>query len=155
MRVLAAHSVVMHRTITANVTAEPQRVLDIVSDLSTYPEWLELVSTVDTTGSESDEDGPAWFVTLRAKVGPFSRSKRLRMVRTATTNTGAHFDRREVDRRDHSAWTMTSDVEEGPDGTLLTIGLAYDGKLFTGPLEAILDAATEDAGAKLSAYAAS
>ncbi len=143
----------MHRTITATVSAEPQVVLDIVSDLSTYPEWLELVSSVDEAPSESDENGPAWFVTLRAKVGPFARSKRLRMVRTRTTDTGATFERHEVDRSDHSAWTMTSDVEEGPGGTVLSIGLTYDGKLFTGPLDAILDAATKDAGTKLSAYA--
>ncbi len=145
----------MHRTITADVTATPQRVLDIVSDLSTYAEWLDLVTSVEPAPSESDESGPAWFVTLRAKVGPFARSKRLRMVRTESTDTGARFDRREVDRRDHSAWTMASEVTEGPAGSVVAMELSYDGKLFSGPLEAILDAASHDAGQKLSDYAAS
>lgn len=50
---------------------------------------------------------------------------------------------------------MASTVAEGPQGAVVTMELSYDGKLFTGPLEAILDSATDDAGTKLSAYASS
>ncbi len=139
----------------ADVAADPERVLEIVSDLATYPEWLELVSAADRAPGETTDAGPAWFITLKAKVGPFSRSKRLRMVRTNQDDTSVRFERFEVDRRDHSAWVMESVVSEGPEGSVVSMELTYDGKLFTGPLETILGSVAGDAGPRLSDYASS
>ena len=53
---------------------------DVIRDLGTYPKWLEIVHFAEAVDSK---DGlQAWSVELRAKIGPFARSKRLRMVRT-------------------------------------------------------------------------
>ncbi len=144
----------MHRTITAEITASPERVFEIVSDLETYREWLDLVTVSDPAPADSSDAGPAWFVTIRAKVGPFARSKRLRMVRTELSDHTARFERHELDGREHSAWVMQSTVENGPSGARVSMVLDYDGRLMDGPIEAILGAVMNTAGDKLSEYAA-
>ena len=86
--------------------------------------------------------GPAWSVELRAKVGPFARSKRLRMVRTEhVPERLVVFARGEVDGRDHAAWVLRAELAELAGGaTELTMHLAYDGTLWTGGLlERVLD----------------
>ena len=60
------------------VTAPPSRVFPYVSALDEYPSWLPLVHTA---WLEHPTSAPAWMVEIRAHVGPFARSKRLRMVR--------------------------------------------------------------------------
>lgn len=151
----------MHQTIKADISADPQQVMEIVSDLSTYPEWLDLVATAtpDDSGHVAEgtaahsETCPAWLVTIRAKIGPFSRSKKLRMVRTHQSDSEATFERRELDGRQHSAWVMASTVSEGPSGARLKIDLRYDGGLWSAPVEAILSGVTSSAGERLSAFA--
>lgn len=143
----------MHRTITADIDAPPQRVFDIVSDLETYAEWLDVVDSAEPAPADSTDAGPAWFVTIKAKIGPFARSKRLRMVRTEQTETSARFERHELDGREHSAWTMESVVAEGPRGSTVSMELSYDGGLWDGPLDAILGSVAGGAGDQLAAYA--
>lgn len=143
----------MHRTITADIEAPPQRVFDIVSDLETYAEWLEIVDSAEPAPADSSDRGPAWFVTIKAKIGPFARSKRLRMVRVDQTESSARFERHELDGRTHSAWTMESVVEEGPKGSNVSMDLRYDGGLWDGPLDVILGSAADGAGDRLAAYA--
>ena len=146
----------MHQTVTAPVAAPRERVAAIISDLATYPDWLDLVTAADP--ADGDDEQPAWLVTIRAKVGPFARSKKLRMVRTVddrSGNTTAYrFERRELDGRDHSAWTL--DAAVSPDATgksSVTMDLRYDGGLWTAPLEPILGSFISGAGADLEAYA--
>ncbi len=143
----------MHRTITAEITASPERVFEIVSDLETYSEWLDLVTISEPAPADSTDPGPAWFVTIRAKVGPFARSKRLRMVRTELTDSTARFERHELDGREHSAWVMASKVDEGRAGASVSMELSYDGGLMDGPIEKILGGVVDGAGDKLSDYA--
>ena len=52
-----------------------------VATLDAYPTWMPLIHDVDAL-DDADVDTPAWNVELRARVGPFARSKRLRMERT-------------------------------------------------------------------------
>lgn len=116
-----------------------------VSDLGAYPAWMPLVHDVDTIVAP-DRAGirPAWSVELRAQVGPFARSKRLRMERTAIEQDRlAVFERCEDDEREHSAWTLSVDVSDDPadsDLTELTMTMKYDGSLWVGAvLERVLD----------------
>ena len=106
-----------------------------VGDLTTYPRWLGIVERVELQpGAEQ-----AWSVDLRARIGPFSRSKRLRMVvveRDAPRRVV--FERHEVDGRDHGVWRMTADVRPQGDSAHLTIHLHYDGRLWGPVLEPVL-----------------
>lgn len=145
----------MHQNVTAEVAAPVERVNEIIADLDTYPEWLGLV--VDTVPVGDDAGRPAWSVTIRADVGPFSRSKKLRMVRTASRSTDGvdrhRFERMEVDGRDHSSWTLEATVAPGPAGATVTMDLRYEGRLWTAPLGPVLGSFIDDAGPGLEAYA--
>lgn len=147
----------MHQTVTAPVAAPVERVAEIVGDLATYPEWLGLVT--ETASAEGDGEQPAWSVTIRAKVGPFARSKKLRMVRTAHDVvdgvTTIRFERKEIDGRDHSPWTLDATVGSEDAGSTVTMDLRYGGRLWTAPLEPILGSFIDDAGPGLEAYAIS
>jgi carbon monoxide dehydrogenase subunit G len=117
------------------VPADPATVFPFVVDLAQYPRWLPLVH-----GARAD--GPdAWTVELRARVGPFARSKQLRMARTETAPDAlAVFERAEVDGRDHARWALRCELAPVDDGTLVTMHLSYDGRLWTaGILERVLD----------------
>lgn len=117
------------------VPTTPDVVFPFVVDLGVYPKWLPLVHAAVPVADA------AWVVELRARVGPFARSKQLRMARTATTaESSVVFERAEVDGRDHAGWTLRAELERVDDGTLLTMHLAYDGRLWTGGvLERVLD----------------
>lgn len=146
----------MHQTVTASVAAPVERVSEIVGDLATYPEWLDLVTE---TSADGDGEPSAWSVTIRAKVGPFARSKKLRMVRIANDVidgvTTIRFEREEIDGRDHSPWTLDATVSSEDAGSTVTMDLRYGGRLWTAPLEPILGSFIDDAGPGLEAYAIS
>jgi hypothetical protein len=111
----------------------PERVFALVEDLTRYPDWLEIVSRV------VPEDDGAWKVDLRGRLGPFARSKRLRMVRAQhDTPTHVRFERDEQDGRSHSPWVLDASVEPTTGGSRLTMHLHYGGGLFGPVLEPIL-----------------
>ena len=108
-----------------------------------YPEWMTLVHDVDRLGTTAgDGEAPAWDVELQAKVGPFTRSKRLRMARTVhEPHRSVVFERREVDGRQHAPWVLAATVET-LDATTSSISmvLRYGGSLWTGAvLQRVLD----------------
>jgi hypothetical protein len=112
-----------------------------VADLCAYPAWLGLVHTAERFASRAP-DRPAWSVELRARVGPFARSKQLRMERTElVADQLAVFERAEIDGRNHARWVLRAELEPLlDDQTRLTMHLAYDGALWTGGLlERVLD----------------
>lgn len=111
---------------SVEVPAALSRVEPHVSDLARYPEWMPLVFSAVECGPGS------WDVELRAKVGIFARSKRLRMVRTVTSPGRVVFERREIDGRRHSPWVLEVTLDERADSTLVTMDLAYGGSLWTG-----------------------
>ncbi len=135
--------------------ATPAELFAVVGDISTYPEWLDVVSHVEAT-----EESDAWLVTLKARVGPFSRSKRLRMVRTIHdpgSVSEVRFERREIDGKEHSDWVLAATVQpaEGGDPTqrsTVSLELDYDGAMWSGLLDGVLGAAADRATAKLQAY---
>lgn len=121
--------------IEAELTAPcaPEELFGWVRDLVRYPEWLEIV-----TRAEPADDG-SWAVDLRGRMGPFARSKRLRMVRTELVEPArVVFERAELDGRDHSPWTLTAVVEPVDGGARLAMGLHYGGGLFEPLIERVL-----------------
>ncbi|MEY4366347.1 MAG: hypothetical protein RLZZ305_1691 [Actinomycetota bacterium] len=132
-----------------HLDAPPQKVVPFLADLSRYPEWMPLVHRADRDVS-APPVSPAWNVELRARVGPFARSKRLRMVRTEGNDSpgasGFVFERREANGSAHSPWTMRVVVAPAGGGSDVTIDLHYGGSLWTaGVLDRVL-AAQIDAG---------
>jgi hypothetical protein len=120
-------------TATLDAPCAPELLFDLVADLSRYPEWLDIVPRA--VPAENGDGAPAWTIDLRGRLGPFARSKRLRMVRTRNDAPKAVvFERRERDGRSHSPWLLEATVEEGDDGSSrLTMHLHYGGGLW-GPL---------------------
>jgi hypothetical protein len=98
------------------------------------------------------DGGSPYFVTLIAKIGPFARRKRLRMVRTDSCDDGATFERRETDGRQHSTWVLGAHARAG-DPTIVTMRLAYGGGLWSDVLEGVLESQIEGAADQLAAFA--
>lgn len=140
----------MRTSSSLDLDAPVGTVAALVDDLSAYAQWMPMIHGIE----RADADGEtAWSVELRAKVGPFARSKRLRMVRTVrdTSPDGAVtvvFARREVPSRQHSAWTMTVRVSPRGPGCTVAMDLEYGGSLWTaGVLDRVL-ASNIEAGKK-------
>ncbi len=124
----------MYMNITATVDAPVgvEKLFAAVADLTTYPRWLGIVHHVAV--EPIGPDGlSAWVVELRGKVGPFARSKRLRMVQSLCESPSVVvFERRENDGRKHSPWVLTAQLSATDGGSNLTVNLHYGGTLFTG-----------------------
>lgn len=145
----------MRTSSSLDLDAPVGAVAALVDDLSAYSQWMPMIHGIE----RADADGEtAWSVELRAKVGPFARSKRLRMVRTVrdTSLDGAVtvvFARREVPVRQHSTWTMTVRVSPRGPGCTVAMDLEYGGSLWTaGVLDRVL-ASNIEAGKKRLAAA--
>jgi len=138
----------MRTTESVVVDAAPSVVYPFVADLGAYPAWMNLVHEAQPLPA-TEGAPPAWSVEIRAQVGPFARSKRLRMERVeAIDDRLAVFERAETDGRDHAAWSLRVELAERADptrrhagvSTTVTMHLAYDGRLWTGGVLArILD----------------
>jgi ribosome-associated toxin RatA of RatAB toxin-antitoxin module len=125
----------LETTESVTVATEPSGVFPYVAALDEYPAWLPLVHTA---WLEEPSQTPAWLVEIRAHVGPFARSKRLRMVRVLhRVDRLVQFEREELDGRRHARWMLRVTLEPAAESsTLVTMHLAYDGSLWTG---AVLD----------------
>jgi len=123
----------MQTTESVSLAVPPSHVFPYVAALDEYPSWLPLVHTA---WLEKPDQTPAWMVEIRAHVGPFARSKRLRMVRTThEVDRRVEFERRELDGRHHAQWMLRVELEPvGDASTLVTMHLAYDGSLWIGGL---------------------
>ena len=122
--------------VTADLLApcSPERLFVWVDDLGHYPEWLDIVPRATPVDEQDGDPGPAWSVDLRGRLGPFARSKRLRMVRTVhEAPHRVRFERLEHDGRRHSPWVLEARVAPDTGGSLLTMRLHYGGSLV-GPL---------------------
>lgn len=144
-------------TAEMEAAAPPARVFARIDDLGRYPEWLGLVSRAVPVEAHPDDEGPAWSVDLRARLGPLARAKRLRMVRTVhDAPHRATFERREHDGRDHSPWVLRAEVHEvGGEGdeptSRLVMHLHYGGSLFGSVAERLLRDEIERSRPRLAA----
>jgi len=138
----------MRSTQSVIIAAASGDVYPFVSTLDQYPLWLPLVHGVERTADADGETGPSWLVEIRARVGPFARSKRLRMTRTTHEDRSvAEFERAELDGRNHARWALRTELREltacadsGAASTEVTMHLSYDGSLWGGALlERVLD----------------
>lgn len=147
----------MELSASLRTSATVDAVLGYVRDLDRYTEWMPLVhSAAPELGSEP----AAWSVELRARVGPFARSKRLRMVCTVMDAGGAAsparivFERRELDGRAHAQWRLSVVVSPTSSGTELTMHLSYDGRFFASVVESILRQQVDEGRERLAALLA-
>ena len=115
----------------------PEDLFAWVDDLARYPSWLSIVTRAEAYAG----DPLAWSVDLRGRVGPFARSKRLRMVRTSFEPPRlAVFERQEDDGRQHAAWLLRAEVSPMGAGerSHLAMRLRYDGALWGPVIERLL-----------------
>lgn len=126
--------------ITADVDApcSPDTLHEWIADLARYPQWLSIVPRAVPDAPAPADEGPAWVIHLRGKVGPLTRSKRLRMVRTVDTPDEVVFERRELDEQQHSAWRLRATLVPHGTGTTLTMHLHYGGRLWEPLVERLL-----------------
>lgn len=125
---------------TILIDAPVDRVWALVDDLSVYPRWMPLVHGVERSDADNE---PVWLVELRARLGPFARSKKLRMQRVAHDVAGPGsrrvvFDRRETDGRSHAQWQLEVRVSPDGAGSRVEVTLRYSGSLFGPVVEAAL-----------------
>ena len=121
---------------TADLVAPcpPDDLFAWVDDLGRYPQWLDIVPRADAVAPMAGDAGPAWSVDLRGRLGPFARSKRLRMVRTVHEPVSrVRFERVEHDGRQHAGWVLAAEVTPVEGGSRLDMHLHYGGGLG-GPL---------------------
>ena len=123
----------MDVTATLDAPCSRDELFEWVADLSRYPEWLDIVPRA--VPADDGGDAPAWIIDLRGRLGPFARSKRLRMVRTRIDAPDTVvFEREERDGRSHSPWLLEATVTNPDVGaSRLTMHLHYGGGLW-GPL---------------------
>lgn len=110
------------------VPALTEQVRPHVEDLALYNAWMPLVHGVARV------DSTTWNVELRAKVGPFARSKRLRMTKIVDEPSRIVFERREVDGKSHAPWLLSVTLQPRGNETLVSVQLEYKGTLWTGGL---------------------
>lgn len=130
----------------------PEVLYAVVRDLKNYPHWLDLVHCVEVDSTHGDEH--AWIVELQARIGPFARSKRLRMVRSVDTHSSlVVFERRENDGKQHASWTLKSEVSALSSGSALHMTLQYGGSLYDGGVvEKVLSDQIERGKVKLKQF---
>lgn len=139
---------------TARLAIAPVPVFGYVQDLSTYPSWFRIVQAASPTAVTSR---PAWLVELGAGIGPFRRTKQVRMVRTVldAESRRARFERDDDDGRRHSAWTLdalvTDDASasETGGGCRLTMRLHYGGVAWLPGFDVLLREEARRAGGRL------
>jgi len=119
--------------VDVNLPCSAKELLPFIDDLAQYPSWMGLVHTVVPEGEG------VWQVELRGKIGPFARSKRLRMIQVETSEPHhIRFERQENDGRSHSDWVLDAQVTEVGSASTLNMTLHYGGRLFSNVVERAL-----------------
>ncbi len=119
--------------VDVNLPCSAAKLMPFIADLAQYPSWMGLVHTVVPEGED------VWQVELRGKIGPFARSKRLRMVQVETSEPHhIRFERQENDGRSHSDWVLDAQVTEVGSASTLNMTLQYSGRLFSSVVERAL-----------------
>jgi hypothetical protein len=162
------HTGPVEKVFRVETDSNVKQLFEVVSDLSSYPGWIDVVHKVESAGDgpgeTTSDDDPTWWVTLRAQLGPLARSKRLRMRRTVLVRpeppglTGhVRFERTETDGRDHAQWTMEVKVgaaESSGSPSWADCRLYYGGSLWNGLLDGQLDSVADRATRRLQSLVA-
>jgi carbon monoxide dehydrogenase subunit G len=132
---------------TADIAAASDAVQAVLRNLSTYPDWMPIVSSAKTDGDDH------WLVELRVAIGPFARSKRIRMRRSVDSPQLIVFTRSEADGRDHATWELRLELVKSEIGTNVNAMLRYEGKMWTpGPVEDALESGLDNGIVKLQEF---
>jgi hypothetical protein len=134
----------------AAIDADPDAAFAALADLTTYPRWLTIVATAMPVRDET------WDIELAARIGPFTRTKRLRMVRTGhdATRRTVRFERREDDGPTDNEWILTAEATTTTataTRTAVRVQLHYGGTLFPGA-DLVLKRDVDRAGERLERY---
>ena len=142
----------MERTERVDTPVAPPVLFAVVEDLARYADWLDIVVAATPADALAGDEGPAWSIELRGRLGPLARSKRLRKVRVVhDAPTRVVFERRETGERSRSPWTLTAEVEPTDEGSTLSMSLHYGGALWGPVLERLLADEVERARPRLLA----
>ena len=141
----------MKRSESVIVKAAVDRSFFVLSDLKNYEDWLDFVESVEPLESAANS---VWMIVLKAQLGPFSRMKKLRMVRVESSpNTSIKFQRVEISGKDASDWVIDVTFEQvGSDSSEITFAVSYSGKLWSRALETAFDTYVEKARFNLQSY---
>ena len=141
----------MRRTETVTVHAEIEHAYSVLSELTTYTEWLNFIDSVEPVESEDDL---VWMLVLKAQLGPFSRMKKLRMARiTSEPWKLIRFERKEISGRDASDWSIDVKFKQlDLETTEITFVVSYSGKFWTRTLESVFNTYVDQARTDLKAY---
>lgn len=132
----------------ATLSVSPNAVLVEVSDLAGYPAWHGMVKRVEA-------DGDGWLVDLGGKIGPFSHTKRVRLVQVPPEETVpglVRFVRAEGDGQEHGQWELEAQVSPvtGAGPCTLSFRLVYDSSSpLSGLLELLLRAEVKRSAERL------
>ena len=136
----------MRISVEVTLPCSAARAFSELDDLEDYPRWTGLVhAATRDSGVDSDSSQPvaSWTVELRGRIGPFARSKKLRMERVFVDEPSrVRFERRETDGRDHGSWILEAVVIEGATDDRAScdvrVTLEYGGRLWSGAIEKLL-----------------
>jgi hypothetical protein len=142
----------MDLTASLHAPCPPEDLFAWVGSLDTYDRWLGIVPRTEPAPAADGDPGPAWWVTLRGRLGPLARSKRLRMVRTEhVPPERAVFERSETDGRHHAPWVLRATVTGDRRASVLTMDLHYGGNLWVPLLDRVLSGEIESSRERLLA----
>jgi hypothetical protein len=140
---------------TADLDIAPGGVFSALEDLASYPHWLTIVGAATPAPAHADDTGPAWFVELVGRVGPFTKTKRVRMVRTghAPADGTVRFERVEHDGRTHNVWVLTGQATPtAPGRTKVHVHLHYGGGRSLPGADLLLRQEANKAGERLQRH---
>ena len=135
----------MKQVIEVDLDSSSDKIFNVLNNLEAYENLLGFVDCVEAL--ESEEGVPCWLVTLRAKIGPFARLKKLRMARTEEKRPEVvRFSRRETDGKNHSDWELCILLkEQGGDRCLVIIEVSYSGRFWSAPLQSVFNSHVDTA----------
>ena len=130
----------------AVLDADPDAAYEALADLATYPHWLTIVASAAPVAGSAD----SWSIELVGRIGPFTRKKRVRMVRTEADRAArtVRFERQELDGKTHNAWILTGSATETSE---VHVHLHYGGGTLPGA-DLLLRQEIRGAGHKLQRY---
>lgn len=140
----------------SDIAVAYDRVVGALEDLATYPHWLTIVGAAEPAPAHPDDQArPAWWVDLVGRVGPFRRTKRVRMVRTVLDRPAGtvRFERVEHDGRSHNTWILTAEASVAAGGrTTVHVHLHYGGGRTLPGADLLLRQEANRAGARLERH---
>lgn len=113
----------MERRIEVDVPYPVEHTAEVLADLGNYPRWINGVSESTSLGDDR------WAVVLSARIGPFTRSKKLIMHMTQVpSGDGLTIDCIRDEGPGHGQWHVHYSVAPSGQGSKVCAVLRYDGR---------------------------